>query len=194
MDIDLTLDLFVQIAGTVLSLIYLFLLVKENIWCWLFSILAAIFSIYSFISVKLYSEAILYSFFIWFSIYSWYKWSGNKKGETLAIKTLPLKNHIFWIIIGFILAFGLGYILKTYTDAEKSFIDSNTTIFSFIASYLEAHKYLYTWVYWIILNGVTAWLYFSQGLPIFAGLMVVYFVMSGIGLWNWRKKYLAVNA
>ena len=190
----MNIDLLVEITGTVLSLIYLFLLVKENIWCWLFSILSAIFFIYSFFDVKLYSEAILYSFFILFSIYGWYKWSENKKGKSLAIKTLPLKNHIFWIIIGFILAIGLGYIFKTYTDAEKSFIDSNTTIFSFIASYLEAHKYLYAWVYWIILNGVTAWLYFSQGLSIYAGLMVVYFVMSGIGLWNWRKKYLAANA
>ena len=189
----MSIDLLVEITGTTLSLIYLFLLVKENIWCWLFSILSAIFFIYSFIDVKLYSEAILYSFFILFSIYGWYKWSENKTGEELAIKTLALKNHIFWIITGFILAFGLGYIFKTYTDAEKSFIDSNTTIFSFIASYLEAHKYLYTWVYWIILNGVTAWLYFSQGLSIYAGLMVVYFVMSGVGLWSWRKKYLAAN-
>lgn len=194
MNIDLTFDLFVEITGTVLSLIYLFLLVKENIWCWFFSIISALFFIYSFIDVKLYSEAILYSFFIVFSIYGWYKWSANEKGETIAIKTLPLQNHIFWIITGFILAFGLGYIFKTYTDAEKSFIDSNTTIFSFIASYLEAHKYLYAWIYWIILNGVTCWLYFSQGLSIYAGLMVVYFVMSGVGLWNWRKKYLAANS
>jgi len=190
----MTIDLLVEITGTVLSLIYLFLLVKENIWCWLFSILSAIFFIYSFISVKLYSEAILYSFFILFSIYGWYKWSANEKGEVLAIKTLPLKNHIFWIITGFILAFGLGYIFKTYTDAEKSFIDSNTTIFSLIASYLQAHKYLYSWVYWIVLNAVTVGLYFSQGLKIYAGLFVIYFVMARIGLLDWRKKYLAINS
>jgi len=190
----MSIDLLIEIIGTVLSLIYLFLLVKENIWCWLFSILSAIFFIYSFIGVKLYSEAILYSCFILFSIYGWYKWAENKKGEPLVIKTLPIKNHIFWIITGFILAFGLGYLFKNYTDAEKSFIDSNTTIFSFIASYLEAHKYLYAWIYWIIINIITAWLYFSQGLPIYAGLMVVYFIMSGVGLWNWRKKYLAANS
>lgn len=186
-------DLLIEITGTVLSLIYLFLLVKENIWCWLFSILSALFFIYSFIGVKLYSEAILYSFFILFSIYGWYKWAAKEKGEPLAIKTLPFKNHVFWMIVGAILAFGLGYLFKNYTDAEKSFVDSNTTIFSFIASYLEAHKYLYAWVYWIIINIVTAWLYFSQGLPIYAGLMMIYFVMSIVGLWKWRQKYLATN-
>lgn len=190
----MSIDLAIEITGTVLSLIYLFLLMKENIWCWFFSILSAIFFIYSFIDVKLYSEAVLYSFFILFSIYGWYKWSANKTGEPLAISKISLKIHGFWIIVGFILAFGLGYLFKTYTDAEKSFIDSNTTIFSFIASYLEANKYLYAWVYWIIINVVTAWLYFSQGLSIYAGLMVVYFVMSVVGLWKWREKYLVANS
>jgi len=102
----MSIDLAIEITGTVLSLIYLFLLMKENIWCWFFSILSAIFFIYSFIDVKLYSEAILYSFFILFSIYGWYKWSTNKAGKTLVISKLPLKIHGFWIIIGFILAFG----------------------------------------------------------------------------------------
>jgi len=189
----MSIDLAIEITGTVLSLIYLFLLMKENIWCWFFSILSAIFFIYSFIDVKLYSEAILYSFFILFSIYGWYKWSTNKAGKTLVISKLPLKIHGFWIIIGFILAFVVGYIFKTYTDAEKSFIDSNTTVFGLIASYLEANKFLYAWVYWIILNGVTVWLYFTQGLEIYAGLFIIYFVMSVAGLWNWRQKYLAVN-
>lgn len=187
----MNIDLVIEIIGTVLSLTYLFLLMKENIWCWLFAILSAIIFIYSFIGVKLYSEAILYFFYILFSIYGWYKWSAKKTGETLAISKLPLKNHIFWVGIGLVLALLLGYIFQTYTDAEKTMIDSNTTIFSFIASYLEANKYLYAWVYWILINAVSVWLYFTQGLPIYAVLMVVYFLMSGVGLWNWRRKYLA---
>jgi len=97
-------------------------------------------------------------------------------------------------IVGFLLAFALGYLFKNYTDAEKSFIDSNTTIFSLIASYLQTHKYLYSWVYWIIINGITIWLYATQGLSILAGLMVIYFVMSAVGLWRWRQSYLATSS
>lgn len=190
----MNLDLVIEIAATIFSLIYLFLLMKENIWCWFFAIISAILSIYSFANVKLYSEAFLYSSYIFFSIYGWYKWSSNTTGETLTVSKLPIKLHGLWIVIGFILAFLLGYIFQTYTDAEKSFVDSNTTIFSFIASYLEAHKYLYAWVYWIIINGISIWLYFTQDLSIYAGLMVVYFVMSGVGLWRWHKSYLATNA
>ncbi len=190
----MSLDLVIEIAATVFSLIYLFLLMKENIWCWFFAIISSALSIYLFINAKLYSEAFLYFTFILFGLYGWYKWSNKTNTNTnLTVSKLPVKIHGLWIIIGFVLAFALGYIFKTYTDAEKSFIDSNTTIFSFIASYLEAHKYLYAWVYWIIINGVNIWLYYTQGLPIYAGLMVIYFVMSGVGLWKWRASYLATT-
>ena len=184
-------DLLIEILATITSLIYLFLLMKENIWCWLFAIISAVLSVYSFINVKLYSEAFLYATYVLFSIYGWYKWSSKSTGKTLSVSKLPVSSHILWIITGVVFAFLLGYIFRTYTDAEKSFIDSNTTIFSFIASFLEAHKYLYAWVYWIIINGVSIWLYFTQGLSIYAGLMVVYFIMSGVGLWKWRQSYLA---
>ncbi|MFK7979884.1 MAG: nicotinamide riboside transporter PnuC [Saprospiraceae bacterium] len=189
----ISLDLVIEIIATITSLVYLFLLMRENIWCWFFAIISAILSIYSFANVKLYSEAFLYTTYIFFSIYGWYKWSNDTTEKALTISKLPVKFHGLWIVIGFVLAFLLGYLLKTYTDAEKSFIDSNTTIFSFIASYLQTRKYLYSWVYWIIVNGTSIWLYFSQGLSVYAGLMVVYFVMSGVGLWKWRKSYLATN-
>ena len=191
----MNLDLVIEIAATIFSLIYLFLLMKENIWCWFFAIISSALSIYLFINAKLYSEAFLYFTFILFGIYGWYKWSNKTNTNTsLTVSKLPIKKHVLWVIAGFVLAFGLGYLFKNYTDAEKSFIDSNTTIFSFIASYLEAHKYLYAWVYWIIINGVNIWLYYTQGLPIYSGLMVIYFVMSGVGLWKWRASYLATNS
>jgi len=185
----ITLPVLLEIITVLFSSIYLFLLVKENIWCWPFAILSSLLSIYLFVEAKLYSEAFLYFFYILFGIYGWYKWSAKENGASLSISKLDPKIHALWIGIGIILAFVLGYLFQTYTDAEKSFIDSNTTIFSFIASYLEAHKYLYAWIYWIILNAVSVWLYFTQGLTIYAGLMVVYFIMSGVGLWNWSRKY-----
>ena len=189
----MNLAILIEIGAVVLSLTYLFLLMKENIWCWPFAILSSLLSIYLFVEAKLYSEAILYFFYILFGIYGWYIWSAKKSGGTVAISKLDPKIHGLWIGIGIVFAFLLGYLFQTYTEAEKTFIDSNTTIFSFIAQYLEAHKYLYAWVYWIIINGVSIWLYFTQGLSVYAGLMVVYFIMSWVGLWNWGRKYNAAR-
>jgi len=126
----MSLDLVIEIIATITSLVYLFLLMKENIWCWFFAIVSSALSIYLFVGAKLYSEAFLYFTFILFGIYGWYKWSSQSNREgALKISKLPIKSHGLWIVVGFILAFALGYLFKNYTDAEKSFIDSNTTIF-----------------------------------------------------------------
>ena len=66
---------------------------------------------------------------------------------------------------------------------------THTTIFSFIASYLEAHKILGGWLYWIVINAVSVILYFERGLQIYAALMVVYFGLSVVAYFSWRKKY-----
>ncbi len=189
----MTFATILEIITVLLSLAFLILVIRENIWCWLFGILSSAISIYLMWNIKLYSEAVLYFFYVLFGMYGWYVWANPKEGKEVQISKWGTSKHLVVIGIGILGAIGLGYIFKTYTNANKSFVDAHTTIFSFIATYLEAHKYLYTWIYWLILNAVSIWLYFTQGLQIYAGLMVVYFVMSGVGFWTWRKKYLEIN-
>lgn len=186
----MTLANSLETITVLLSLTFLFLLIKENRWCWLFGILSSTISIYIFYGVKLYSEAVLYFFYVLSGMYGWYVWENPKNGKEVPISKWGGLKHILTIGVGIGCAVSLGYFFKNYTDANKSFVDAHTTVFSFIATYLQAHKYLYSWGYWLILNGVSIWLYYTQGLPIYAGLMVVYFVMSGVGFWNWRKKMI----
>lgn len=82
----------------------------------------------------------------------------------------------------------MAWFFDTYTNADKPYLDAFTTIFSFLATYLEARKVVSAWLYWIVLNGVTALLYFSKGLDIYAGLSVVYFIMSFVGYVRWKRS------
>lgn len=162
---------------------------KENIWCWPFGILSSLLSIFLFIEAKLYSEAILYFFFALVGVYGWYKWKHKTNQKSLIVRTAKPQNHLIWILLGLAAAYGLGSYFKNNSDAEAPFWDAHTTIFSFIASYLEANKILSSWVYWIIINGVSIWLYFIKGLEIYAGLMVIYFFLSFVGYLEWRKSH-----
>jgi len=189
----MSINTILEIITVVLSLTFLFLLIRENVWCWIFGIISSAISIYLFYTTKLYSESMLYFFYVLFGIYGWYVWTNPTSGKEVSISKFGTSKHLVVIVLGILSAVLLGYFFKNYTDANKSFVDAHTTVFSFIATYLEAHKYLYTWIYWLILNGVSIWLYYTQGLQIYGGLMVVYFIMSGVGFWNWRKKYLGVN-
>lgn len=180
--------LIIEILATATSIGYLFLLIKQNIWCWPLSIVSASLSIYLFIESKLYSEAILYGYYFLISIYGWWNWSRPKGPPT--ITTWKLTYHGFTLMIGTGLSIGLGAFFEQYTDADQPYLDATTSVFSFIASYLEARKILSAWIYWILINLATAGLYFTKSLDIYAAVMVLYFVMSIVGYLEWRKAVI----
>lgn len=184
--------IIIEILATATSLGYLLLLIRQNIWCWPLAIVSGLLSIYLFLESKLYSESILYGYYILIAIYGWWNWSRPK--APIKVTTWKTKNHLTAIPIGIVLSVGLGHMFITYTDADKPYLDATTTIFSFIASILEAKKILSGWIYWIIINGVTVGLYFSKSLDIYAGLMVIYFVMSIVGYREWRKDYMKITS
>lgn len=181
----MSLLLTIEVLATTTSLAYLILLIRQNIWCWPLAIVSGLLSIFLFIESKLYSESVLYGYYVLIAFYGLWNWSRPK--VKLKIKTWKPRYHLMAILVGVLLSFGLGYWFKENTDADKPFVDATTTIFSFIASILEARKILSGWIYWIVINGVTVGLYFSKSLDLYAGLMVIYFVMSIVGYREWAK-------
>ncbi len=186
----MTLLLAVEIFATVFSLGYLFLLIKQNTWCWPFAIISAFLSIFLFVEYKLYSEAILYGYYVIVAIYGWWNWS--RPNQKIQIRTWKIQYHLIALFIGAGLSMGLGYTFQHFTDADKPLLDATTTIFSFIASILEAKKILSSWIYWIAINFITVGMYFFKSLDIYAIVMIIYFFMSIVGYREWRKVYRSI--
>lgn len=179
----------IEIVGTVLNLAFIILVIRENIWCWLFGILGSLVSIYLFLETKLYSESILYSYYVVMGFYGWRKWSSNKSDKPLRVTETSLYIHIVWIISATALAISLGWIFSNYTDANNPYLDSFTTIFAFLATYFEAIKLRSAWFYWIAINSLSVWLYLQRGLEIYSVLMLIYFILSFVGLLKWQNSY-----
>jgi len=142
-------------------------------------------SIYLFVDAKLYSEAILYGFYIAAAIYGWWLWGKPQKSKP--VTEWGWQSHVLLVAVGVGTGLGIGYLFKTFTDAAKPLIDAMTTSFSLIASYMEAHKVLSGWIFWIIINLTSIFLYYSRGLEVYAGLMVVFTILSFIGFIRWRN-------
>ncbi|MGB0805552.1 MAG: nicotinamide riboside transporter PnuC [Salibacteraceae bacterium] len=184
------LNTILEVLGVAFNLLYLILLIQEKIVCWIFGIIGSVISIWLFYRMQLFSESILYIYYVVIGFYGYYTW--NKRGknnEILTISEWKLPSHVLTIIIGLFAGYGLGYYFDTYTQAQNAYFDAYTTIFSFIASYMEAKKILSSWYFWIIINGATIFLYSSRGLDIYSMLTIVYFITSFIGYFNWKKKY-----
>lgn len=184
---------FLEIAGTVASLLFCYLIIKENIWCWLFGIIASIISIFLFVQSTLYAEAILAVYYVAIGFYGWAMWQRNKN-ILLYISEWTLKANLIAISISAILSAFLGFILATYTNATNPYTDAVITIFSFLASYKEARKILSGWLFWIVINATSIILYFQRSLYYYAALALVYTIMSIWGYYNWNKKYIDQKA
>lgn len=188
-------NLYLEIIAVVLNLIYLILLIKEQIACWFFGVLGSIVSIYLFYSIGLYSESILYIYYVFIGIYGYQLWKKKKKPrESLKIQTLSLKKHFLIIISGISFALIVGQYFKSHTDAVHPYLDAFTTVFSFIASFLEANKIISSWIFWIVINIATMLLYFQQNLDYYLLLTIIYIVFSFKGYINWKKKHQIIKA
>ena len=191
-DMSETLLSVLEWIAVAFNLLFIVLLVKKNILCWIFGILGSLLSVFLFLSpeVKLYSEAILYGVYALLGIYGWYMWRGRKESD-FTIITWDIPFHVLSILIGLFIWIALGYVMTNYTSAQTPWADAFSTSFGFVATYLEAKKVLQGWYYWIVLNLFSIFLYASKNLDILALMMVVYSVLSVIGLIRWRKDYKA---
>lgn len=175
------------------SLTFLLLLMRENKWCWPFGIIGSGLGAWLFWTedVWLISEGMLYIYYVVIGFYGWYKWfKGDSKDEDMPIRKWSWKAHLGIVVGGSALSFLIGWLSSKYFDSNSPFVDAHTSVFSVIASYMQAEKVISSWHFWIVINGVTIWLYLSRGLHVYSGLMTVYFIMSVVGLIQWRKKLL----
>jgi len=92
-------------------------------------------------------------------------------------------------VIVLILACSLvsGYLLTEHSSAARPYIDSFTTWASVVTTYLVARKFLQNWLYWIVIDTVSIFLYVDRGLNLTALLFVAYVVIATAGYFKWRE-------
>lgn len=181
-----------EIIAVLAAIAYLFLAIRQNIWCWLFAGISTAIYIGVFVAAKLYMESLLNVFYFVMAIYGWYVWStGRSDGQERPVVTWPLRTHA-WVITAIVIASAAsGYLLQTKTDAAFPYIDSLTTGFAIWATLLIARKVLENWWYWLVIDIVSVLIYWSLDLQLTSMLFIVYVIMIPFGLASWTKSMRA---
>jgi len=186
----------IELLAVITSIAYAWLASRNNIWCWLFGILSPLFTMYAlYFYFQLFAEVLLQVYYIGVAIYGLYTWKyGNEDHKEKQIEIWSIRKHTILIISGFILTVLLGYYLKNYSEAASTYVDSFTTIFAIIATYMTARRILENWIYWIIIDVISIFLYFDRGGKLFALLFIAYTIIAIYGFVHWRKTYRLRNA
>lgn len=174
-----------EIFAVFFSVLYVILAAKENIWCWLSAAISVSLYIYICYNAQMYPETGLQVFYLLMAIYGYLMWT---KKDTEKIKEWSEIKHLIIIFIGGILTFFMGFYFTEYTDSKNPIIDSFTTVFSVMATYMIIRKILGSWLYWIIIDAVAIYLYYSRDLHLSSLLFFAYSILAIYGYFSWNKK------
>lgn len=184
---------WIEAVATVLGIISVTLLVRQNIWCWPTGIVMVTLYIFIFYDARLYSDMGLQVAYVFMQAYGWYHWVfGARDDEALLpVTRLTRRAGFAWLVVIGVGTAGLGYGVDTYTDADLAYWDAATTVMSLVAQFLQARKILECWALWIAVDVLAVGIYAFKGLYITTILYTVFLGLATWGLLEWRRARLA---
>lgn len=184
---------WIEVAGAIVSLIYLWFSIKQLIWLWPFGLLSAVFYIAVYLTSGFYADMGLQVYYVIISIYGWYHWSRGKRGNSneatpLQITKTPVR--LMFALFGiFLVLWGiLWLILDRLTNSTIPFWDAMTTAGALVATWMLARKLLEHWLVWIVVDTVSLMLYIWKELYATVILFVVYAILAVSGYIQWKKS------
>lgn len=184
---------YLEIIGTVIGLMYLYLEYHANVWLWVASIAMPAVYLFVYYHAGLYADFGINIYYLIASIYGlccWLKGKGktdNKESANSHIVLTPPSQYVWLLGIAAILFVGIGIILKEFTDSTVPWADSFTTALSIIAMWMLAKKYVEQWLVWLVVDVVSSGLYMYKDLWFTAALYAAYAVIAVFGYRKWRS-------
>ena len=183
-----------ETLAVVLGIGYLLLAMRESSLCWYCAFFSTALYVWIFGDVSLYMESALNVYYMAMAIYGWLQWQrGGADKSGVKIVRWTARQHILGVAIILAASVTSGYLLSSNTAAKLPYLDSFTTWGSVFTTIMVAQKVLENWLYWIVINSVSIYLYIDRGLDQTAAMFFLYLVLATIGFLTWKKAYDTQN-
>ena len=135
-----------EIIGTLVGLLYLWLEYRASIYLWIASIIMPAIYIFVYYQAGLYADFGINIYYLLIAVYGWFAWKhGSGVSQELPITRVPL-SKVPWLSGVFLLTFlAIVWILKSFTDSNVPWLDSFTTALSIVGMWMLARKYIEQW-------------------------------------------------
>lgn len=175
--------------AVIASLAYVILAAYNNIFCWPAAIISTVLYTFIFYEYYLWSDSALQIYYLAMALYGLYCWRDNKQqpDSILKITTWPVFTHIKAIFILAIVSISVGYLMANYTPTHFPYLDATTTVFAVFATYLVTQRVLENWLYWIVIDFVSIYLYVEKALLPTAFLFSLFVIIAFFGYFKWLK-------
>lgn len=186
------LKLLLQIVGTLLGLLYLWLEYKANIWVWIVGAIMPMVHGMLYLQSGIYADAAMQLYYVAAGIYGLFVWlRGEKRSEKrVDIQHTPKKWIFSLVAVYVVLHISLYFLLTEFTDSRVPLFDSMSTALSIVAMWMLSRKLVEQWLVWLVVDMISVGLYIYKGIPITAMLYMLYCALAVAGYMRWRKQVL----
>lgn len=187
---------YLEIAGALTGVLYLYLEYRVNAWLWVVSVIMPAIYLVVYYEAGLYADFGISVYYIFASVYGlicWIRKRGKIKNTTVIepdISSMPKSIYLNLTVVFVILFASIWYILDSFTDSSVAMPDAFTTALSIIAMWMLARKYVEQWLVWIVADVVCVVLYLYKDLWFTAGLYLAYAVIAIFGYRKWKRIML----
>lgn len=182
---------YIELVAVVTALAYVIFAAQGSLWCWPAAMISTVLYTVIFYEYYLWSDSALQIYYFAMAIYGWWNWQKNKETsvntEVIEIAEYQLAFHIKAIILLTIASLGVGYLMDNFTPTDFPYLDAATTVFAVFGTYLVAKRVIENWLYWVVIDLVSIYLYLEKGLVPTAALFIVYVFIASYAYYNWRK-------
>ena len=181
-----------EIAGTILGLIYLYYEYRASSSLWIVNIIMSAIYVLIYFSEGIYALGCLSIYNIVAAIYGMFVWKYSKTSEQkeLPISSIPKKVLVNSSLVMAVLSAALIYILHKISDSGSllyNTLDGLASAATIISLYWLAKKYKEQWFGWIFVNVISVILYLITNLYFTAALYTLYIIVAIAGYREWTK-------
>jgi nicotinamide mononucleotide transporter len=181
-----------ELAAVLLGIAYLLLAMRESLWCWYAAFVSTAIFLWLFWRVGLLMESALQVYYLGMAVYGWWHWRhGTGPDHTLPISRWSGRQHAAAVAAVVAASLVSGALLASYSSAALPYLDSFTTWGSILTTWMVARKILENWLYWLVIDSVSIYLYLDRALYLTALLFAAYVVIVLFGYRQWLNHYRA---
>jgi nicotinamide mononucleotide transporter len=181
-----------ELVAAIITMVSIWLATRQNIWYYPTGVVALVMYTWLFYDARLYAESVLQIICLALMLYGWYEWlhGGEHRAELLVTRT-PRWAYLAGIASGIAGSLIVIWIQLRYTDNPSPYVDSALLVWSLVAQWMTARKWIENWILWMLINTVSVPLYISRHLGITAVLYVGLWILAVFGYREWRRSLAA---
>ena len=186
---SITLEQIVELVAVIFGLAYVFLAIRIHHWCWYMTLCSGALFLWLFWNVELYLMSLLQLFFLGIAMYGIFKWNPNSNNMEKRIIIIKPKHHLYILSFIILSSIVIGWFLNKYTDDAFPYLDTFTAVGSLVTSWMVAKKILENWLYWVVIDAVSIYIYIERELYLTVLLFTIYLIMAALGYHQWKRSY-----